>query len=663
MQAARLLFGMRTSRVAGKLSQMWWASVLEWSLTKRQIFELYLNLAPFGGNIEGLETASRYYFQKSATDLTENEVASLIVVPQNPAQFAPHLQRPKYLTARNRFVDQWRQSDRNICRHCDEMPKISVKPHFPFRAPHFSEYVLSNEPKKMGGEIATSLDDVVQNVVEEQMVAYVRGRRRFGISNAAALVVDHQSMQIKAMVGSANFFDADISGQVNGTTAKRSPGSTLKPFIYALGIDQGLLHSRTLLKDTPMSFAAFTPENSDGDFAGPLTAAEALLRSRNVPAVYVASKLLQPNLYDFLSTLGVSGLVGAEHYGLSLALGGAELTMAELIELYGLLPNRGLFRQLSYEKKRSSHSSKVNVLSEEAAFMVQTMLSNQQRPDQQLLASRSDQEGGIFWKTGTSAGFKDAWAIGGVGQYLIAVWVGNFSGDGNRAFSGRQASVPLFLRIIDGLRGRSSELPPGIFLPSHRSRPANLANVKVCTVSGLLPGKHCRATVTTHFIPGVSPIKRCRIHRSIEIDRYADLQLCPSCRVGRSTIKKVYEYWPSDILHLFKMAGLNRKQPPPHNPNCRLQKDNGQLEILAPKRGLVYLLENVAADDRDQLAFEAVSGGDSVRVSWFVGNEYLGASSQGEKLYWRPRPGKFEVRAVDDQGRYATRKIQVQVAH
>ena len=663
MQLARLLFDLRTRTITGKFHQLYWAGVLELALTKKQIFELYLNLAPFGGNIEGIETASQFYFEKPAGDLSDNEVASLVVVPQNPSRFAPHIAGAKYLKARQRFVKRWQQFRQDTCLHCNEMPLVDLKPAFPFRAPHFVEYVLDHERNGQVQVVQTSLSDVVQSVAEEQIRAYVRNKSKIGVYNAAALIVDHRSMEIKAMVGSADYFAEDIAGQVNGTSAKRSPGSTLKPFIYGLGIDQGILHPRTLLKDTPMSFAAFTPENSDGDFSGPLSTTDALVRSRNVPAIFVASKLLAPSLYDFLGTLGISDLKEEGHYGLALALGGAELSMIELIELYGLLPRRGKFLAVSHQSAKDHPPKLIQALSAEAAYMVQSMLSGQQRPDQQLLKSAADEASDLFWKTGTSAGFKDAWAIGGVGQYLIGVWVGNFSGEGNRAFTGREASVPLFLKIVDGLRARSSELPPDIFLPTHRSLPQRVAEVEVCAVSGSIPAKFCRAKTTTLYIPGVSPIKRCAIHRQVEIDQHTGHRLCPSCRVGRRTAKKVYEQWPSDILHLFKLAGLQRKTPPSHQPGCRAQQADGKIEILAPKRGLVYLLENDVDEHRDQLSFEAVSNGGGKKVSWFVGNEYLGSSEQGEKLFWRPRPGEFEVRAVDDRGHFATRRIRVQVAH
>ena len=215
----------------------------------------------------------------------------------------------------------------------------------------------------------------MQRTLERVIHGYVRTHGERGIRNASALLLDTQSMEVRAVVGSADYRDAEIEGQVNGTLAKRSPGSTLKPFIYALALDQGLLHPRTMLKDAPTSFGAFSPENYDGQFVGPLSAQDALIRSRNIPAVSVAARLSRPNLHGFLQLNQVSRLQSEAHYGLALVLGGGEVTMEELARMYAVLANGGRVRQLAYTRDdaraqaaEDADHPPLQVLSEEAAF-------------------------------------------------------------------------------------------------------------------------------------------------------------------------------------------------------------------------------------------------------------------------------------------------------
>jgi len=278
---------------------------------------------------------------------------------------------------------------------------------------------------------------------------YVDAERGIGITNATAILVDTTDMTVKTLLGSADYFDASIDGQVNGVAAKRSPGSTLKPFVYALGLDQGVLHPMTVLRDVPTAFGPFTPENFDGRFVGPITAQEALVRSRNIPAVAVAARLAQPGLYDFLKSAGVANMLPETHYGLALVLGGGDMTMEELARLYAMLANGGVLRSL-----RTTRGADVvrgpRLLSAEAAFITLDMLRHAPRPDTGAPSERA-----VAWKTGTSWGFRDAWAAGVFGRYVLLVWVGNFDGSSNPAFIGVTAAAPLFFRIVDSVRGQT----------------------------------------------------------------------------------------------------------------------------------------------------------------------------------------------------------------
>ena len=237
---------------------------------------------------------------------------------------------------------------------------MTIKPlsALPFEAPHAVEQVLAQERIAAGGDprVVTTLDLDLQRLLERQIGGYIVRNASSGIRNASAILVDMRDMGIKALVGSANYYDRGLQGQVNGTLARRSPGSTLKPFIYALGFDQGILHPQTVLRDVPTSFGPYTPENFDGRFFGPITATDALNRSRNIPAVWVASQLHAPDLYQFLQSAGIGHMASEEHYGLALVLGGGEVSMQELAGLYAMLANRGELKPLRLRCERSAEA-------------------------------------------------------------------------------------------------------------------------------------------------------------------------------------------------------------------------------------------------------------------------------------------------------------------
>jgi penicillin-binding protein 1C len=659
MQLARIVYGIHSSSPGGKLTQIARALELELSYTKRDILEAYLNLVPYGGNIDGAAAASLIYFGKDPSRLTLAEALTLAVLPQNPTRRTPvgGLPGPALREARDGLYARWRathldsESDSGLMRLAIRMGSPA---ELPFRAPHLVDAVLSGA----GGapEIHTTLDRRLQNILEREIRSYVAGQARLGVRNAAGMLVDARTMAVKALVGSADFFNADIAGQVNGTAAKRSPGSTLKPFIYALGLDQGVLHPMTMLKDAPSAFGAYSPENFDGRFVGPLTAKDALIRSRNVPAVTVASQLSQPDLYGFLEMAGVSGLRSREYYGLALVLGGGELTMEELVSLYGALANEGVVRTVRYRADQAPAAG-VRVLSPEAAYVLLDMLKDNPRPGDLYAATPGPLT--VYWKTGTSYGFRDAWTIGIFGPYILAVWIGNFNGEGNPAFVGVQVAAPLFFQMVDAIEAQNPTLGEPI-----RRFPANLTQVDVCAGSGDLPNTDCPRTVPTWFIPGKSPIHISTLHQALLIDDRTGLRDCPPYTPGPAH-HVVYEMWGSDMLKLFQQAGLPRRTPPPFDPRCQTHEAGSSggppPQITSPLRGVVYALRAKRLG-QEAITFRATTGAGVRTVYWFVGRSFVGKAPPGGTLAWTPEaPGSFLVRAVDDQGEADSRLIELAV--
>ena len=373
MQLVRLRSGIDTRTVGGKLRQALMALWLDLRHSKQEILEAHVNLLPYGGNIQGVGTASLVYFGKPASALTLAEALTLVLVPQSPARRDPSRGEPTDLAdARERLLARWvglrgpsdaaaeARGSRLHYRGLDELP---------FEAPHLTAALLSTATGTAAVQSTIDLD--LQRLVEKRLQQYVARFRDSGLRNAAAILVDSRTLEPRALVGSADFGDVSIHGQVNGVHAKRSPGSVLKPFIYALAIDQGLVHPRTVLKDAPAAFGAYMPENFDQAFIGPVSASDALTRSRNVPAVALAARLTQPGYYQFLRTAGISRMASERHYGLALALGGGEVTMEEVATLYAMLLNRGQLQPLRYLAD-APRVRGTRLLSEEASFMVRT---------------------------------------------------------------------------------------------------------------------------------------------------------------------------------------------------------------------------------------------------------------------------------------------------
>lgn len=656
MQLARRLYRLDTRSLGGKLMQMLRAVQLELGYTKAEILEAYLNLAPYGGNVEGAGAASLIYFGKSAQNLSLAEALSLAVIPQNPGERQPAAASAALASARARLASAWKERHGAAAQSAAPANPVASRGRrqLPFLAPHFVNDVLA----RSGGasRIETTLDLGLQRLLERHLRAYVARQRRVGIRNAAALLVDSRDMGIRAALGSADFNDKAIDGQVSALQAKRSPGSALKPFIYALALDQGLLHPLTVLKDAPQAFGAYSPENFDGRFAGPLTATEALNRSRNLPAIALAAQLERPGLYGFLRNAGVTRLAPEEHYGLALALGGAELSMEELASLYALLANRGMLRPLR-SRADDLQDKGIRLLSEEAAFIVLDMLRQNPRPDL-ALANLDAARLPVQWKTGTSYGFRDAWTAGVFGPYVLVVWLGNFDNTPNPALVGVQAAAPLFFELVDSIAAAQ----PGLQTPAWR-QPPNLARVEVCAASGELPNLYCPQRAQTWFIPGKSPIAVSTLHRPVVIDIATGLAACPPYREG-VTRTEIFEFWRSDMLQLFRQAGLPRRTPPPPGAGCdtlTAQSEGMPPNILSPRRGVSYAMR-LGRPDQHGISLQAAVDAGVERVYWFAGEHFIGQAPRGGSLTWTPSaPGSYRIRAVDDAGRAASREITVAV--
>ena len=679
MQLARLRYGLNTSTVWGKLRQMERALALERHYSKKEILEAYLNLAPYGGNIEGAGAAALIYFRTKAASLTLAESLALAGVPQNPARRNPvsaaKESRQNLAAARERLSRIWLEvhpeDADNAFFHSLPLAAHSVA-ELPFRAPHVTAEALLRDDGT-GETILTTLDARAQDLLEFRIRTFTRRRGKEGLNNACGLLLHWPSMEIRALAGSADFHNIRIQGEVDGTRALRSPGSTLKPFIYALALDQGLIHPRTLLYDTPQNFKGYEPDNADQRFRGPIPAADALLVSRNIPAINLANRLARPDLYEFLQKAHLNLPKKREEYGLSLVLGGAETSPRRLAALYALLANRGvwkepvLFRTGASAKEwngapdRAASGSGVSpdtaLLSPEAAALTLDMLRDNPAARRVRYIGLNTPRLPAYWKTGTSNGNRDAWAAGVFGPYVLVVWVGNFDGRPNPALTGAGAAGELFLdaagalAIAEPLRDTVLAHMDGL----------NLTRVPVCADTGDINTALCPETVTTWFIPGVSPVADTGIYRRVLVDTATGLRTCVE-EEGR-TRSMAFAFWPSDMQEMFRRAGVGKKPPPPLDPLCLKQPEAAAGKgphILSPKEGLTYY-RSLANPDSGRLALTAGADAEVSRLFWFSGRDFIGSAPPGEPLYWTPPGGVSSLRVLDSLGRSTTRVVKVEM--
>jgi penicillin-binding protein 1C len=627
MQYARLRFGLSTRTIPGKLQQILCAIQLEKYYTKEQILEAYFNTVPYGGNVEGISAASLRWCGKECGDLEMNESIALVMLPQRPALRRPRPgaeEHPETLAARMRLLDKLNYTDNMLADYRWESVPV------PRALPHLARRMQS-------GTIVSTIDRDFQSIVEKTVHDYLIRMDEKGVGNAAVMIVDAPTREVCAYMGSGGFFNDKIEGQIDGIQTKRSPGSLYKPFIYGLGIEQGLLHPNTLLADAPLHFRDYNPENNERDFLGPIKASEALYRSRNLPSLALMRQLHGKGLYGFLTESNLFFDHGPDHYGLALGLGAAPATPEEMAMLYAALADDGQPRSLIFERSaKPAPSKKLPALSGGTRWLVKHMLAD---PSQR----QPFDEPTISFKTGTSQGYRDAWAIGISGRTVIVVWVGNFDASSNPALKGRTMAAPLMAELFR-LTQLAEPLPPA---------PTSVKQIQMCAVSGMIPCETCHHRTRGWFLSGVSPIVPCDLHRQIWVDDRTGLRVSPKDN-DPHVHPHVYEFWSPEFLELFRLAGLPRRAIP--QSADVIAQSNDAPKIISPLGGHLYQISS----NTSGLICKAKAAAGVNRLFWFGNGVFLGSTAATEAFVWNDAQGLSEIHVMDDRGMSASTKVQVE---
>ncbi|MFQ5751123.1 MAG: penicillin-binding protein 1C, partial [bacterium] len=522
MQVARMMEPKERTLV-NKFIEAFRALQLEWRYSKDDILTLYFNMAPYGGNIVGIGAASYFYFKKSPEKLSLGETAILAAIPNSPNQFRPDHHPEAAKRARAKILNLLMQQDKITSKQREDALSESIPPvkyALPFFIPHLATKLIQMYPQTE--RLQTTIDHQIQSLTKTLLQTHLNPWQSRGIHNGAVVVIENQTQEVLAMVGSNDFFDDKNDGQVNGAMAPRSPGSALKPFIYALGIEHGLIAPQSLLNDVPVEYSGYRPVNYDELYHGAVTVEEALIHSLNVPAVNLYARLGEDGIYAFLKEAGISTLPKPkDYYGLSLILGGCEVTLLELTNLYAGLANQGLFRPVRLLKSQVNIEGKA-LFSAGACFILTEMLTRLRRPELPAVWEAAIDIPKVAWKTGTSYGHRDAWSIGYTPEYTIGVWVGNFDGKGVPELVGAEVAAPILMSLFEVLEKPTSN--------RWFVQPESVELRQVCSVSGMPVSKFCVSRKEEWFLPGISPNQPCTIHQLIFIDKETGQRLCSHCR-------------------------------------------------------------------------------------------------------------------------------------
>ena len=680
MQVARLLEP-KERTFGNKLKEILRATQLEAHYSKAEILQLYLNLVPYGGNIEGVKSAALLYFQQPPDYLSLAQTVTLAIIPNQPRLLVLGKSNALILAERNRWLRQFQQQHLFPNQDIEDAiaEPLDVQRHAaPTLAPHLARRLVTQFPGQP--IIHSTLRRNPQFQAEDLTRNYVRRLRELGISQAAVLVVNNRTRAVEAYVGSADFADAAGSGQVDGVRAIRSPGSTLKPFLYALAVDKGIITPKLKLPDVPTNFAGFRPENFDKSCAGEVTVERALTYSLNIPAVRILADVGVPVFTDKLRAAGFKSVAkAAPRLGLSTILGGCGATLEELTGLYAALADGGRYSPLALIKneelkikngplgilsKRGNASSAStfnssflifnSLVSPAAAFLITDILAQRTRPDLPMGYQNSRHLPKIAWKTGTSYGRRDAWSIGYNADYTIGVWVGNFSGLGSPALTGADVASPLLFDLFNTLAYNS---------PNHWAvPPATLDFRLVCAETGLVPGEHCPNQLIDYYLPGTSSARHCEHQKEALISADGAVAYCRACVPAAGFKRQLFPNPLPEVLAFREAQGLPSTRLPPHNPACRLVRttDGGAsaaLAITSPLDHAEYVLDR---HDRQQMLLSCAAGSEVRQVYWYVNDRFLRAAAATERVFFRPPSGMVKISCADDHGRNVDIRLQVQ---
>lgn len=629
-----------------KFIEMIWATRLEFRYSKEKILSLYVSHAPFGGNVVGLDAAAWRYFGHSADDLSWAEAAMLAVLPNSPAMIHLSKSRQALLDKRNRLLTRLHTKgvldDSSYELALSEPLPQEPKP-LPQIAPHLTDYFYQT---RNGNYSVSTIDRGIQLQIEELIERWNGEFSRSDIRNIAILVIDVQKNQPIAYCGNVHFNKTNSGNQVDIIRSPRSTGSILKPFLYYAMLQEGSILPHTLLPDIPININGFAPQNFSQQFEGAVPASEALARSLNIPTVTMLQRYGVPKFYNFLKQTGISTLTRpASHYGLSLILGGAEGTLWDITCAYTDMARclKGLDKTdcsllLSDSAHNASSVVPTSSFSPCAVWQTFEAIKEVNRPEEidwRTIPSMQT----IAWKTGTSYGFRDAWAVGVTPRYAVGVWVGNATGEGKPGLVGARTAGPVMFDVFNLLPSS-----PWFVRPSE-----GFVDAEVCHLSGHLKGRFCEETDTILILPAGLKTETCPYHHRINLSADGTQRIYESCINTEATIQKNWFTLPPVWEWYYKQRHPEYKTLPPFKPGCG-EDILRPMQFVYPTMNARIFLPRQMDGSKSQLTFELVHSVPKATVYWHLDNNYLAETQDFHKISLLPSSGKHTMTAVDNEG-------------
>ena len=625
-----------------KLIEMIWATRLEFRASKEEILSMYISHAPFGGNVVGLDAAAWRYFGHSADDLSWAESAMLAVLPNAPAMIHLSKGRKTLLDKRNRLLKQLLEK-KTIDSSTYELAISEPLPDEPHPLPQIAPYLVSRFYQERNGEYSRStINKGIQTQIEDLAERWSNEFRRSDIRNLAILVIDIPSNQVVAYCGNVHFDQKQGGNQVDVIQAPRSTGSILKPFLYYAMLQEGSLLPDMLLPDVPVNINGFTPQNFSMQFEGAVPASEALARSLNIPAVTMLQRYGVPKFHSFLQQIGLKTINrSSSHYGLSLILGGAEATLWDVTNAYAMM-GRSLLqlpqRSCSLLLPTSRITESTDPFQPGAVWQTFDALKEVNRPEEIDWKSIPSMQT-IAWKTGTSYGFRDAWAVGVTPRYAVGVWVGNATGEGKPGLVGAQTAGPVLFDIFNLLPSSSwFTRPAGIFVEA-----------EVCRKSGHLKGRFCDETDTLLVLPAGLRTEACPYHHLVTLSANESQRIYENCANTEPTLRKSWFTLPPVWEWYYKQHHPEYKPLPPFKAGCG--EDTFQpMQFIYPPMNARIKLPKQLHGSKGFLTVELAHNNPNATVFWHLDETYQAQTQDFHKISLQPAAGKHSLTAVDGEG-------------
>ncbi|WP_430980805.1 penicillin-binding protein 1C [Stenotrophomonas terrae] len=661
MQVARIL-DPHTRTPWGKLKQLLRALQLEVHLSKAQILDLYLERAPYGGTIEGVEAASWAYLGKSATHLSQAEAALLAVLPQSPSRLRPDRHPEAAQRARDKVLA--RMAELGVWS-ADDVADARIEPvvarslQQPLHAALLAQRMRSAQPRVP--QIETSIDSGLQRTLEERVSSYFSQLPER--TSAALLVMDNSTLEARAYVGSVSFGDKARLGHVDMVQAWRSPGSTLKPFLYGMALDDGLIHSESLIVDAPQSFGGYRPGNFDAAFNGPVGAATALRLSLNVPSVDLLERVGPARFAARLGNAGINlRFPRGTQPSLALILGGTGARLEDLVGAFSALNREGIAGRVRYTPKDPRIERRL--VSPGAAWIVRDVLESNPRPGYGVGTFDTGSRPRVAWKTGTSYGYRDAWAIGSTRTYTVGVWVGRPDGTPLPGQYGAVTALPLMFEVIDSLPRQAGD-------NAVRSRPDSVSEVEICWPLGIAaeqtPAAMCQrrfpAWVLDGVVPPSFPEREARLWQSgrmrFQVDARSGQRLSPGCEGHAQVEQREIARWPALASPWLSVAQRQAQSLPPLASDCADdgRQSDGVLHIEG-LNDLATLARAPGAQHGPRLQLRAL--GSEATIEWLLDGRWI-AQTQGTRTFMRDfnDVGEHTLTALASDGAWTRVRFRV----